>query len=130
MARPASRHPTELELAILKILWRDGPATVRTVREKLHGSRDRAYTSVMTVMNIMTEKRYLTRVMKGGSYIYRPRIKEAATTRRMLHDLVDRAFDGSATALMLDLLETKEIDAAELKQLRALIDGKARRKSP
>jgi BlaI family penicillinase repressor len=125
MARPASRHPTELELEILKILWRDGPSSVRHVREALTGFRDLAYTSVMTIMTIMTRKRYLRRSKAEGGYVYRARITQESTTGRMLRDLVNRAFDGSAAALMLNLLETNEIDAHELKRLRELINEKA-----
>lgn len=130
MARPISRHPTELELEILKILWRDGPAPVREVREALAPTRALAYTSIMTIMNIMTRKGYLKRARKDGRFVYTPRISEKATTRQMLGDLVDRAFDGSAAAVMLHLLEAGEIDAAELKHLRALINRKAREERP
>ena len=129
MARPSSKYPTALELEILKILWRDGPGAVRAVRDALAEHRDLAYTSVMTVMNIMTAKGYLKRAKQGGSYVYRPRVSEQATTRRMLGDLVDRAFDGSAMAVMLNLLETSDIDAEELKRLRALIGRKAKEQS-
>ena len=130
MARPPSRHPTELELEILKVLWRDGPATVRAVRDALADQRDLAYTSVMTIMNIMVNKGYLKRAKQNGSYVYTPRVSEKVTTRGMLGDLVDRAFEGSAMAVMLNLLETSDIDAEELKRLRTLISHKAREKSP
>jgi BlaI family penicillinase repressor len=126
MARPASKHPTKLELEILKVLWKDGPATVRAVRDSLAGTRDLAYTSVMTVMNIMTQKGFLKRVKDGQSFVYSPRVSERETTRRMLGDLVDRLFDGSAAAAMLNLLETSDIDEEELKRLRALLNEKTR----
>ncbi len=129
MARPPSRYPTEFELEILKILWRDGPATVREVREALARSRELAYTSVMTIMGIMTKKKYLARSMQGASYVYRARISERATIRRMLRDLVERAFGGSATAVMLNLLETADIDEAEIRKLRELINRKAKERS-
>ena len=124
MARPASRYPTELELQILKIVWRTGPGTVRQVRDALAEFRPLAYTTVMTIMNMMTKKGYLGRIKHGPSFIYRPLITERATTRKMLADLKDRAFDGSAATVMLNLLETGELDAAELKELRQLIDRK------
>ena len=130
MARPASKHPTQLELEILKILWRDGPAAVRHVRQALAPDRKRAHTSVMTVMNIMVDKGYVTRAKDGGSYVYRPVVSEQTTQQRMLTDLVDRAFDGSATAAMLNLLETSDLDGEEIKRLRALINRKAKERSP
>ncbi|MBN1345329.1 MAG: BlaI/MecI/CopY family transcriptional regulator [Phycisphaerae bacterium] len=125
MARPRSKHPTEHELEILKILWRDGPANVRSVREALSARRDLAYTSVMTVMNIMTNKGLLKRTKQGGSFVYQPRVTEQATTRRMLGDLVDRLFDGSATLAVSRLIETSDIDDAEIGELRSLLKEKA-----
>jgi BlaI family transcriptional regulator, penicillinase repressor len=130
MARPASKYPTELELEILKVLWSAGPCSVRQVRDALVPFRDLAYTSVMTVMTIMVEKGYIQRTKQGGGYVYRPRVKQDSTVRGMLSDLVDRAFDGSAATLMVSLLETKDIDADELRQLRELINRKAREQEP
>ena len=124
MARPASKHPTELELEILKILWRNGSSPVRVVRDALTGFRDLAYTSVMTIMKIMVDKGYLRRRRQGGRYIYRPYISEKATTRKMLSDLTNRAFDGSAAAVMLNLLETSDIADDELRELRKLVNQK------
>ena len=88
MARPASQHPTDFELEILKVLWRDGPKPVRHVRDALAAAgRELAYTSVMTVMNIMADKGYVRRNKNprdGGGYVYHPLVKEQATTGRML----------------------------------------------
>jgi BlaI family transcriptional regulator, penicillinase repressor len=132
MARPASQHPTELELGILKVLWRDGAKPVRHVRDALASAgRDLAYTSVMTVMNIMADKGYVRRNKNpkdGGGYVYHPQVKEQATTGRMLRDLVDRAFDGSAAAAMVNLLQSSEVSDEELKQLRELIQRRGKQK--
>lgn len=126
MARPASKHPTELELAILKILWDKEAATVREVRDALAAERDLAYTTVMTVMNIMATKKYLKRSKKGGAYLYRPTISESDTSRKMLADLVRRVFDGSSVAAMVKLLETANINPEELRHLRQLIESKSK----
>ena len=123
MTRPASRYPTELELEILKILWRHDGATVREVRDALAAKRDLAYTSVMTTMGIMRDKKYVARRRKGNGYVYRPRITRDWTAQQMLADVVDRLFEGSASAAMVHLLESNEIDEAELSRLRAVIDG-------
>ncbi len=122
MTRPASRYPTELELEILKVLWQDGPSTVRQARDALAEVRELAYTSVMTVMNIMTRKGYLKRKKNGRSFVYSPRIAEAETKHGLLGDVVERAFNGSARAVMLSLLELGDVDEAELDELRDLID--------
>ena len=126
MARNTSKYPTELELEILKILWRDGQATVRQVRKKLIDFRKLAYTSVMTMMTIMTEKGYLKRAKEGNYYVYKPQVSEQETTQGILSDIVERLFDGSAAAAMVNLLETKDIDEDEMKQLRELIKQKGR----
>lgn len=129
MARPASRQPTELELEILKILWRDGPASGRQVRDALVPFRDLAYTSVMTIMNIMARKGYVRRTKQGAGYVYRPCISEKDATRSMLQDVVDRVFDGSAVAVMQHLLDTADLDADELRRIRQLISRKAKEQS-
>ena len=124
MARPASRYPTELELEILKILWHDSPLSGREIRDALAPGRELAYTSVMTMLKIMTRKKYLRRRKVAGGYMYAPRVSEQDVARGMLDDLVDRVFDGSALAVMLNLLESSDIDRAELKKLRKLINRK------
>ena len=126
MARRTSKYPTELELEILKILWRDGEATVRQVKKHLSNFRELAYTSVMTMMTIMTEKGYLKRSKKNNYYIYKPQVTEQETTKGMLGDIVERLFDGSATAAMVNLLETGDIDKVELAKLRKLITRKGK----
>ncbi len=126
MARSASKHPTELELEILKVMWRIGPATVRQVRDELAAVRDLAYTSVMTMMTIMAGKGYVQRSKSGRSYVYQASYQKQRTSRSMLQDIVDRVFGGSTTAVMQHLLETSEIDDEELKLIRSLINRKTR----
>ena len=126
MARPAAKHPTELELSILQILWRAGSGSGRDVQAELsRAGRTLAYTSVLTILNIMTRKDYLRRrkSAEGGSgFIYLPRISERATTGKMLADLLRRVFHGSASALVLKLLEDRHLDQSELTRLRKLVD--------
>lgn len=126
MAGRSSRHPTELELEILKILWRDGPCSVRHVREELAGFRNLAHTSVMTMMTIMVEKRYLKRSKKGKRYIYKSNISEEETSQGMLGDIVERLFQGSTMTAMVRLLEMSDIDEEELTELRKLIRRKGK----
>ena len=126
MARLPSKYPTELELEILKVLWRDGESSVRDVKQALESFRKLAYTSVMTMMTIMTEKGYLKRRKKSNYYIYKPLITEKAITSGMLGDVVERLFDGSAMAAMVNLLETGDVDESELAELRKLIRRKGK----
>ncbi len=129
MARPSSRHPTDLELAILKVLWRDGPSPARQVRDALAalpGSerRDLAHTSVLTVLAIMVRKRYLRRRRVDRGWVFEARVDQDQTTRSMLADLVARAFGGSPATAALNLLETAELDDRDIQRLRDLIDSK------
>lgn len=122
MAKNGSIHPTELELEILKILWERGPMRVREVRDALAEVRDLAYTSVMTVMSIMAEKGSVKRTKHKNSYVYRAAVRRDTTNRRMLHDFVNRVFEGSTTAAMLQLLETSDLDETERERIRALVE--------
>jgi BlaI family penicillinase repressor len=131
MARPAAEHPTELELRILKILWRESPLPVRDVRQRLADlGRDSAHTSVITTLNTMTRKRYLKRHKEGNAFLFSPRVQRGEVTRRMLGDLVDRVFDGSAQAVMLSLFDAAAVDADELKELRKVINQKLKDQPP
>jgi predicted transcriptional regulator len=142
MARPASKHPTELELAILNVLWRGGnkPMTGREVQEGLAGAgRGLAYTSVLTVLNIMTRKGYLRRKKAaagagagggGAGFVYHPSVTEKANAGRMLRDLIDRVFHGSSSAVLLKLIEESRLDAGEIARLRDVVDRKAAESSP
>ena len=127
MARPASEHPTELELTILKVLWRKTPRTVEDVREELaENGRELAHSSVITVMNIMVRKQYLKRTKNGRAFEYEPLVEGRDVNRGLLDDLVNRVFDGSAKAVLLELLETSEVDADELLEIRRLIQRRAK----
>ncbi len=127
MARPASEHPTELELSILKLLWQKAPQLVEEVRESLAAAgRELTYSSVITIMNIMVRKKYLKRTKKGRAFEFTPLLEEDRVGRSMLQDLMTRVFDGSATSLMLQLLETGDIDSAELAAIRQVINRKAK----
>jgi predicted transcriptional regulator len=123
MARPRSENPTELELQILKILWQRAPLAVREVRAALaEAGRDLAHTSVITTLNVMVRKKYLRRSMQGKACLFAPRAGRDETAQRMLKDVVDRVFDGSAKAVMLSLFDGAELDDGELKELRRLIN--------
>jgi len=126
MTRPSSKHPTELELEILKVVWAQGPGTVREVQARLQPFRKLAYTSVMTVMKIMVDKGYLRRTREGAGYQYSARLDYDTTANRMLGDVVARLFDGSHAAASLRLLESADLDAEELAALRALLRQKTR----
>ena len=132
MARPRSEYPTELELQILKILWNEAPLSVQQVREALATmpfSRQLTHSSVITVLNIMVRKKYLSRTKQSRAFYFDPIVTEQQTNRGMLGDIVNRVFDGSATAVMLELLATSDLDLEELKDIRRIINRKAKEQS-
>ena len=125
MPRPASKHPTDLELDILMVLWEKGPLSVRDVREALGPARKLATTTVMTIMNILVEKGYCSREKTGPVFVYSPKVTRETTSRRMLRDLMHRVFDDSPAAIMVNLLESSEVKEEELRELRDLINRKS-----
>jgi BlaI family transcriptional regulator, penicillinase repressor len=121
MPRPKDDHPTPGELEILRILWHESPLTGREVMELLNRRRVRAYTSVMSLLNVMTDKGLLTRKPRGRGFVYAPKASRAKTTRRLLADLLGRAFEGSASLLVSHLLEEASPTHDELVEIRRAI---------
>jgi predicted transcriptional regulator len=128
MPRSEPEHPTELELEILKVLWQQSPLPVRDVRARLESEAGRAlaHSSVITMLNIMHRKGFLKRRKVGNAFLFSPRVEKQRVTGRMMGDLLSRAFDGSAAAMMLNLIETSDLDADELAELRRLINRKSK----
>ncbi len=121
MARPKEEQPTAGELEVLKVLWDRGPSTVRDVMDALHDERPRAYTSVMSLMNVMADKGLLVREPQGRAFVYRPKTQRERTLQGMVGDLLGRAFEGSAHDLVAHLLDQKKPSAAELDEIRRTI---------
>lgn len=132
MVRPRAEQPTPAELLILKVLWeRDSPATVRDVLEVVneHDHPPRAYTSVMSLMNVMAEKGLLFRSPQGRAFVYAPVSPRDQTLRSLLGETLERAYNGSASLLVAHLLDQSTPSAAELAEIRALLDGYQNRSS-
>lgn len=127
MARPKSENPTELELEILKILWQESPLSVRDVRLQLAKlGRDLTHSSVITMLNIMVRKGYLEREKEGKAFLFSPTESKQNVTSSIVGDVVSRVFEGSTSAMMLSLLDTGDLDADELGEIRKLINRKAK----
>lgn len=127
MAKKARQFPAELELRILKILWREGPLRVSDVRRLLADEgRDLAHTTVITTLNKMLNKRFVSRTQKLKGYVFKARVSERDVSQGMLTDLMDRVFDGSAVSLLLNLIDSEEIPAEEFAELRREINRQAR----
>ena len=120
-------RPSDGELAILRVLWTQGPATVRDVHTELSKDRDMGYTTVLKLMQIMVEKGLVARDERARSHTYRPLQGEAETQRCLLKELLHKAFAGSRRALVLQALEAEPASADELEDIRQLLDQATRR---
>ena len=114
--------PTESELEILKVLWALGPSSVRAIYDTLSESRGTGYTTVLKLMQIMTEKGILSRDESVRPQIYRTAKSQRQTQRQMVSDVLERAFGGSAGKLVLQALSTKKSTRDELQEIRDLLD--------
>ena len=121
MVRPRHSNPTPAELEILQIIWERGPSTVREVMEVLNRHRPRAYTTVMSLMNVMEEKNLLTYKPQGRAFVYAAKTSRKKAQKDLLGDLLNRAFDGSANELVTNLLDQAKPTQAELDQISDVI---------
>lgn len=115
-------RPTDAELAILRVLWDRGPCTVRDVHDALSRTQGTGYTTVLKLLQIMTDKGLVVRDESERAHVYEPRISEQRTQRQLLADLTDRAFGGSPAKLVLQALAGRKTSAAELSEIRDLLD--------
>jgi BlaI family transcriptional regulator, penicillinase repressor len=115
-------RPTDGELAILQVLWEAGPHSVRDIQHILNAVKPTGYTTVLKLLQIMTEKGLVDRDESVRPQIYRPRYSREHTQRRLLTDLLHRAFDGSVRELVLQALATKKSSPEELEAIEKLLD--------
>ena len=118
-------YPTDAELAILRILWQQrGASSVREVLDALNATRSEplAYTTVLRFLQIMTGKRLVVRSEGERGHVYAPAIPAERTKKQMVRDLMDRAFGGSAHELVLQALGAGKVSAAELREIRKLLN--------
>jgi BlaI family transcriptional regulator, penicillinase repressor len=116
-------RPTDGELEILRVLWRQGPSTVREVHGILSETKPgTGYTTVLKLMQIMADKGLVNRDEKNKAHVYSPRIREEQTQRQMVGDLLDRAFGGSAARMVMQALATRKANPEELAEIRHMLD--------
>lgn len=119
------RRPTGAELTILRVLWEGGPRTVREIHQVLSAgkpARPMGYTTVLKLLQIMTEKGLVTRDESQRPQIYRAAYSQQHTQRQMVGDLVQRVFGGSVKALVMQALATKKSTPEELEAMERLLD--------
>jgi predicted transcriptional regulator len=117
-------HPTltPQELAIMKVVWRLGRATVREVYEALRETRQIAYTTVMTMMRILEDKGYLKKTAADRAYVYRPARPRQQVLGAMVRDFLDRVFDGASDGLLLHLAKDNKLTEKQRRLVRQLIE--------
>ena len=121
MKKPKLPKPTEAELELLRVLWSKGSATVREIHEEVAHERALGYTSVLKVLQIMTEKGLVQRSESGKAHLYRATVSQQETQSQMLRDLSDRLFSGSATQLAMHALSMQPASAQDLDEVRKIL---------
>jgi BlaI family transcriptional regulator, penicillinase repressor len=122
MSEPEESRPSEVELAILHVLWERGPSTVREVHERVGKARKTGYTTVLKLMQIMATKGMVERDESRRSHVYRASIERARTQRRLVADLLDRVFQGSGRDLVMQALAARRASPGDIAEIRSLLD--------
>jgi BlaI family penicillinase repressor len=122
--RQSLPKPTEAELELLRVLWEKGPATVRELHDAVNLQRTVGYTSVLKILQIMTEKGLVEREESAKAHIYRAAASQEETQNQLLRDLSERLFSGSAAQLAMHALAMQPTSAEELEEIRTLIEQK------
>ncbi len=124
MSRP---KPSELELKILSVLWEHGPQTVRSVLQLLPDGKSRAYTTILSTMQVMEKKQLLAHDRDGASHVFRPLVQREDVMRPMMGELMQNVFSGRPSAVLQCLLDEADVDQAELTEIRRLIRSYSQR---
>ncbi len=120
--RATTPKPTDAELSILRVLWEQGPSTVRQIQQVLDRARPTGYTTVLKLLQIMTDKGLVRRDETERRHVYRARFSEDRTQRQLIGDLLDRAFAGSTGRLVMQALSSRKTSAEDLAAIRKLLD--------
>ncbi len=121
------RTLTEQELEIMKVVWSQEQATVRQVYESLRERRSIAYTTVMTMMNILTQKGHLQKQPQGRAFLYQPTRPRQQVISNLVNEFLERVFNGSARPLLLSLVQDQKVSEKDLAEITRLIEEDAAR---
>jgi predicted transcriptional regulator len=124
MARPASSQPTEVELQILRVLWKSGGSTAREIHNALAEleSRETTYSTTVKMLSVLLEKGLVKRDESASPQVYRAASSQKVTQRKLLGDLIDKVYDGSALSLVMQALSTRKASSEELAEIRRILD--------
>jgi BlaI family transcriptional regulator, penicillinase repressor len=122
---PRRKNPdqplTPLELEIMNVLWEAGPANVQSVQARLQ-SRNLAYTTVQTMLNVLHRKGKVKRALKDRAYVYRAVLSRPRAVRQAVGEVLERFFGGSADSLVLNLIETRQLTPAKLAKIQRMLE--------
>lgn len=121
MSEPKLPRPTDSELEILQVIWRRGPSTVREIHEELSAADNVGYTTILKFLQIMTEKGLVTRDESQRAHVYSAAASQQTTQRQLIRHLLERAFGGSASQLVMQALSTKRTSQEELGQIKEVL---------
>ena len=122
MSRPTSAQPTEVEMQILRILWELGPSPVREIHRRLEAAKGTNYSTTVKMLAVMLQKGLVKRDENAQPHVYRPALTRAKTSKRMLDDLIEKVYDGSAMSLVLQALSSGKATKEELDEVRQILD--------
>ena len=122
MARPASAQPTEVEMQMLRILWELGPSPVREIHRRLNAAKGTNYSTTVKMLAVMLQKGLVKRDEKARPHVYRPALTRAKTGKRLLDDLIEKVYEGSAMSLVLQALSSGKATKEELDEVRRMLD--------
>src|ERR1044072_6132178 len=123
-----TREPSKLEMQVLSVLWERGPSTVREVLESMPDGKVRAYTTILSVMQVMEKKGLLSHIAQGNTHLYSTTVSRAKVARPLLRGIVRQLFGGSPATVMQHLLAESEVTQEELGEIKRLIEEHEREK--
>jgi BlaI family penicillinase repressor len=122
----ADARPTDLELQVLSVLWDRGGSTVRQVMRELPDGKRRAYTTVLTILQLMEKKGLVGHTREGLTYVYHPQVKREEVVAPVIQTLLKNVFGGDPSAIVQSLLDCGDVDADQVKEIRRVINAAAR----
>lgn len=122
MPRPSSTQPTEVELGILRVLWEQGPSTARQIHDRIAADRETNYSTTVKMLSVMLDKGLVKRNDKVRPQVFRPAVSQERTQQRILKDVIQKVYDGSAASLVLQALASKKATPDELAEIRRLLN--------
>ena len=122
MPRPPASQPTEVELQILRILWEQGPSTARQIHNRLTQDRATNYSTTVKMLSVMLDKKMVKRDESVRPQVFRSATTQQRTQQRMLKDLIQKVYDGSAGSLVLQALASRKASPQELAEIRRMLN--------